>query len=172
MEKIPTHQTETQREAVVERTYSKNELSDNHIGNIRHAQENKLIAVTEAGDKLFIKFLDMKHSDLLPDKLYHVRHPRDTGVVTENGLSGDFYVQTQQMEVEPEGISVFDYDTEPAVFLFQPDVNSGYNITLDPECFGGIPDEYMNAFIVHNEGSVAVSRVTESVEELRKSAKH
>lgn len=170
MEKIPTQQAEKPSEAVIERVYNNNELSDGHTENIEHARDNGLITATEAGGKLFVKFLDIKNSALLPDKLYHVRHPRDAGAVTENGLSGEFYVQTQKMEVEPEGISVFDYDVEPAVFIFEPDANSDYAITLDPECFGGIPDEYMNAFIVHNTGTVALRRATQSVQELRRSA--
>lgn len=81
MKKIPTQEAEKPSEAVIERVYNNNELSDGHTENIEHAQDNGLITVIEAGGKLFVKFLDIKNSALLPDKLYHVRHPRDAGAV-------------------------------------------------------------------------------------------
>ena len=144
-------------------------MIDESLNDLSHAEANNLVRVRRFGNNINVDFLDIKHSELLPDTLFHVRHPRDTKIVIQDGLSGQFYVQTSDLTIEPEGISLYSSDIKPAIFIFRPtSIAQPFTITLDPECFGGIPGEYLKAFIVKTSSPIPLQFTEDSVAEIRR----
>ncbi len=172
MEKVSMSQEKSECPAVFSRTYKANEMTEISLDDLSHAEANNLIRVTRFGNNINVDFLDIKHSELVPNSLFHVRHPRDSETIRQSGLGGQFYVQTSDLTVEPDGISLYDNDTKPSIFIFRPaSLSQPFTITLDPECFGGIPDEYLKAFIVKTSSPAPLQFTEASVEEIRRQRK-
>jgi hypothetical protein len=154
---------------VCTRTYREQELSKQNLTDLAHAEANKLVGVARGGGVARVDFYDLNKTEFIPETLFHVRHPQDAERVAQDGLAGDIYVQTHDLSVEPNGISLYRSDIAPAIFALRPsDVKMPFTITLDPECFIGIPGEYLKAFIVHTKERIPLQKLHASIETIRR----
>ena len=102
-----------------------------------------------------MKFLPIneKSVNLIPSKLIHITLPATRHSILKEGLrarEGKVYLQSPELKVEPEGSS-FAVGEVGAVWVDTKTLlRAGLTTTLDPESLHGIPGEYLNAFIVHN----------------------
>ncbi len=148
-------------------TYNKNELNERDLRNLQDAQEKGFVHIAQFCGKIKVDFFDIKHTNIIPKILFHVRSVH-TSKDMDDGIAKPFYVQTKDLEVEPENVSLFD-KSEVNIFMMKMDAQDDYSIILDQESFHGIPGEYLKSFIVYPKDVIILEKTDRGIDEIRAS---
>lgn len=149
--------------------FYRSEITEAEYAQMREAESEGLIRLHPAGP-----FLPITDAAKLPARLVHVTSVARAKNIRQEGLrsyNGRIYMQSPELKVEPEHISLHWHEQELAVVSVDTRhlLSRGRIIILDPESLHGYQGEFKHAFVVY--GSIAPSELKiEKLDTMRGSA--
>jgi len=134
--------------------FYRSEITETEYAQMQEAESEGLIRLRPAGSFLFVDFLPITDAAKLPARLVHVTSVARAENIRQEGLrsqKGRIYMQSPELKVEPEHISLHSHEQKLAVVSVDTSrlLSQGRVIILDPESMHGYVGEFKHSFVVY-----------------------